>query len=346
VAKPANQLAHARDLAEELLFDYINTEVAVSWIAQFITEIDDGLVERAIFLARQKLQAEGRPGPGVPFCWLAFHAEGRSERLLRSSQLSGIVFADPETGNGEAAAFYFNALASKVSQILHICGFPLDPNDRRADNPRWCRPLKEWKDHYSNWIRDPIGHHILKQTPFFDLRVIAGDHTLCHALETHIAGELQSHPNFVPLLANDAMENLPPVTIFRDSVVDKSGILWSCIDTKAHALYPLVDLARVLALEHGLAGVSSTVERLQALKHYLPEQAGLFDEATEAFHFGLALQSRFGLLHRNEGQFVRPNELSLIERERIKNVFRTVALMLDYVARRFGLNRAALGAFD
>lgn len=341
VARDANQLAAARDRAEQLLFEYIETEVSVNWIAQFIAEIDNGIVERALELAQQELLSQGREGPGIPYCWLAFHSEGRCERLLRSSQRTGIVFADPVTGNGEAAAFYFADLAMHVRNTLHTCGFNLDPHARRADNPRWCRPLSEWKAYYTNWIQDPIGYEILKQTPFFDLRPVAGEKQLADDLTNHIHEQLSAHEDFVPLLANDAMANLPPVTIFRDSVVDKSGVLWTCIDTKIHALYPLVDLIRVLALDMGLADKSSTLERLSALRELLPDNSALLDEAREAFQFALSLQTRFGLSRNDEGQFVRPNELSLIERERIKNVFRTVALMLDFVANRFGLTRAA-----
>ncbi len=340
VARGPESLAAARNRADELLLHYLDTEAPISWIADYIAEIDNTLTERAIELARQKLAAQGRRGPGMPFCWMSFHSEGRRERLLRSPQRSGIVFADPEEGNGEAASYYFVELAREVSNTLEICGFPKEARDLRADNPRWCRPLSEWKEHYSNLIANPIENDILRQTPFFDMRAISGDFQLEADLQEHIRSELKAQPNFVPLLANDAMANLPPVTIFRDSVMDKSGILWTCIDTKVHILYPLVDMTRVLALEHGLAETASTVARLRLLTELLPEHAAQLGEAIDAVYFGLHLQTTFGLRRGDDGQFIRPGDLGLIERERIKTAFRTVAQMLDYTSQHFGLKSA------
>lgn len=337
VANSVEELAKARERTDELVFYYLETEAPLPWIASFVAEIDGVLTERAIELARHKLEAQGRSGSDIPFCWLAFHSEGRRERLLRSPQRSGIVFADPEKGTGEAAAYYFTELASEVRDTLRKCGFLLDPNERRADNPRWCRPLSTWKGYYSSWIEDPIENDILRQTPFFDLRPVAGDKSIGDALIKHIEVELGSHPSFVPLLANDAMENLPPVTIFRDSVVDKSGMLWTSIDTKGHALYPMVDIARVMALEFGLSGITSTVERFQKLKELIPEQENLFNEAIEAFQFVLLIQTRFGLSRGDEGQFIRPGELSLIQKEQAKTLFRTVARLLEFAAEHYGL---------
>lgn len=337
VAKTPTSLAAARDRADELLLHYLETEAPISWIADFISEIDNSLTERALALAKQKLASQGRNGPGVPFCWMAFHSEGRQERLLRSPQRNGIVFADPETGNGEAAAYYFVELAREVADILETCGFPRESRDMRADNPRWCRPLSEWKEHYSDWIANPIENNILKQTPFFDMRPVGGEVSLTADLYAHIATELKAQPHFVPLLANDAMANLPPVTIFRDSVMDKSGILWTSIDTKLHILYPLVDMTRVLALEHGLADKASTVARLRRLGELLPDQATLLSESIDAINFGLNLQTSFGLRRGDDGQFIRPADLDLIDRERIKTAFRTVAQLLEYTSQHFGL---------
>lgn len=341
VARSPETLAAARSRADELVLHYLETQAPVSWIAAYVSEIDGALTERALWLARQKLAKQGRPGPGMPFCWLAFHSEGRRERLLRSAQRTGLVFADPEEGTGEAAASYYRELAREVRETLLFCGFPLEPRDLRADNPRWCRPLSEWKKHYSTWIAKPIENDILRQTPFFDLRPIAGDFSLAERLTDHIHDELAAHPAFIPLLANDAIANLPPVTIFRDSVMDKSGMLWTCIDTKLHILYPLVDIARVLALEYQLADVPSTINRFQCIAELLPEHASLLGDAIQAINFGFHLQTTFGLRHGNDGQFVRPSDLNLIEREEIKTVFRTVARMLEFSANHFGLKAAS-----
>ncbi|MBC2593729.1 cyclic nucleotide-binding domain-containing protein [Ruficoccus amylovorans] len=337
-ASDVRALSRLRDRADELLLEYLENEADMGFLIDFVAEIDGLVLNRALQMGEQHLLDRGLEKPDVGFCWLAMHSEGRKERLIRSAQRTALVYEDPPVEISRYCRRWFLHLAEEVSHILVGCGFPFDTNGRLASNTEWCQPLTTWKAYFSRWIHEPIESNIVSLTSLFDLRAVGGKKELADALSSHIRAEIKESPNFIPLLANDAMANLPPVTIFRDSVMDKAGILWSCIDTKMHALYPLVDVGRVFALEYEQEDCTSTIERFTRMADLLPDERELFRAAADAARASLALQSLIGHRRGDNGQFIRPHELTKSDQEHLKGVFRTIVRLLDFAAAHFKLN--------
>ncbi len=336
-APDVRALSKLRDRADELLVEYLENEANMGFLVDFVAEIDGLVLTRALRMGEQNLLNRGLEKPEIDFCWMAMHSEGRKERLIRSAQRTALVYEDPPPEIFRYCRRWFLHLAEEVSHILVGCGFPFDTNGRMASNTEWCQPFTTWKAYYSRWIHEPIESNIVSLTSLFDLRAVGTSPKLVEDLDRHIREEIKESPNFIPLLANDAMANLPPVTIFRDSVMDKAGILWSCIDTKMHALYPLVDVARVFALEYELEDCTHTVERFERMAEVLPAERDLFRAAADAARASLALQSLIGLRRGDNGQFIRPHELSKSDQEHLKGVFRTIVRLLDFAAAHFKL---------
>lgn len=337
LAENSGQLAVLRDRADELLLFFLEGEATVAWLSDFIVEVDNAITQQAVALARRNLAARGTAQPaGLTWCWLAMHSEGRCERLLRSAQRTALVYSDPKDAE-QAQAFetYLAAFANEVSSILAPCGFPIDPRGRSATDPHWRMSLSQWKGQYAEWINHPVENKILRLTPFFDFRPVAGDFALAEALRIHLRECIESSPHFIPLLVGNAMDNLPPVTIFRDSVMDQSGTLSSSIDTKFHLLRPLVDIARIFALSYGLEDSTFTPVRFKRTGRCLPERKELFAEAADAFNFAIALQTLQGLRRGDLGQYIKPDELPRAQIQRCKAVFRTIARLLEFTAEHF-----------
>lgn len=337
LAENSGQLAVLRNRADELLLFFLEGEAPIAWLSDFIVEVDNAITQRAVVLARRNLDSRGIAEPeGLRWCWLAMHSEGRRERLLRSSQRSALVYADPaDTAQADAFDNYLTVFANEVSSILAPSGFAIDPRGRCATDPRWRLPLSQWKERYTEWVSRPVRNKIVRLTSQFDFRPVAGDASLADALRTHLRGCIDANPDFIPLLAANAVANLPPVTIFRDSVMDQSGTLQTAIDTKLHLLLPLVDIARVFALSYGLEANTFTPLRFQHTGHCLPEKKELFAEAVEAFNFAIGLQTLLGLRRGDLGQHIKPDELPRSQIQRCKTVFRTIARLLEFTAEHF-----------
>jgi len=342
VAESAQALAMLRNRADELLLHYIEGDSPVFWLSDFVSEVDGALTERAISLSRRKLLEQGLTEPPVRWAWLAMHSEGRKERLLRSNQRTAIIHDELPPGEVENAQNWFARLANEVTAMLAPCGFDLDPDGRMAINPEWRGSLQQWKNRYARWINHPIENNILTLTPYFDARTVCGDASLLDHLRIHIQECIHQNRHFMPLLANDAMDNLPPVTIFRDSVMDQSGTLWTCIDTKLHAMLPLVDIARVFALQLNMEDSTFTPLRFKRVGRHLLEQRDLFEEAAEAFSHAIRLQTRVGLRRGDDGQYVKPEELPKAEVQRCKSIFKIIVRLMEFSSEYFKLQGKAL----
>ncbi|MCC5021814.1 MAG: hypothetical protein J6386_02985 [Candidatus Synoicihabitans palmerolidicus] len=164
---------------------------------------------------------------------------------------------------------------------------------------------------------------------------MTGDRSLVTEVRASIRESILRRPEFIPLLANDAMANLPPVTVFRDSVLDASGEVSDPINTKSKALTPLVDIARVFALGLGMEDATFTPDRYRKAAAQLPQYAGVFGDAVKAFDYALKMQTRVGLHRGDTARLVRPNELTRIEVQRVKTIFSTVGELMEVAVNHF-----------
>jgi CBS domain-containing protein len=140
----------------------------------------------------------------------------------------------------------------------------------------------------------------------------------------------------VRLLANDSLENLPPLTFFRGLVIDDEGICAETLDLKRAILLPIVDAARALAFE-GTRAQASTLSRLAGARAFADSDDGLFAETSVAFANALYHRARTGFSNGTDGSRVDPGKLTRFEQTLLKSGFRTVLHLMEHTARRFGL---------
>ena len=336
-AQTTSELLHIRERAEQLLEKYIRQEVAIAYIASIITEINDVLIQRVIRLAEQRMEAEGRQPPQARFCWLALGSEGREEQLLRTDQDNALVFEDVPEQDLEAVKSYYLQLSGYVTTMLNECGFEYCPAEMMASNPKWCMSLSEWKEQFSRWMLEPDPQSVMLCTVFFDYRPVYGLSELSEALSTHIFSIIEEEKIFLSFLAKNALENPPPLTFFRDFMVERSGEHQHEFDIKARAMMPLTDAARVLTLHNKMASVNNTFKRFEALAQREPGNRELYEQAADAYEILMRFRTLQGLKHRNSGRFFNPSELSKMERILLRNSFRPIQDLQSLLKTRFQL---------
>ena len=334
-AGSVDELRLIRDRAESLLQRYLHQEVAISYISRVITEINDALVLRFIRLAEAELAGEGEVPAGVCFCWLALGSEGRGEQLLRTDQDNALLFADVEAERLEEVRAYCLRLGRRVNEFLLRCGFALCPGNYMAGNPSWCLSLREWKQRFSSWIMSPEPLSILHATVFFDFRPVYGAVSLAHLLTAYVLETAAEQSIFFLHLARGALENPPPLTFFRDIVVERRGGHKDEFDIKKRAMLPLVDAARVLALHQRIGRVSGTPDRLLELAAREPANGELYGQAAEAYRILMRLRTIQGLRNGDSGRYFKLSELSKMERVLLRNLFRPIEELQTLVKVRF-----------
>ncbi|MCX2738745.1 DUF294 nucleotidyltransferase-like domain-containing protein [Pontibacter anaerobius] len=328
-----DNLPAIRDRAEELLQKYLEQEVNIAFIANIITEINDALVVRALQHAESILGP-----PPLHYCWLSIGSEGREEQLLRTDQDNALVFADAHAADEKEAQAYFVKLAAQVNEVLVKCGFERCPADMMASNPKWCQPLHNWKSYFHSWIHEPTEKALLNASIFFDYRPVHGDFNLATQLTNYIYEHIQQEHVFLPYLAKHALQSPPPLSFFRNFIVERSGEHKDQFDIKLRAMTPLVDAARVLTLDNRVAGLNNTFKRFEKLAELEPQNAELYQEAAMAYEIMMRHRALSGLRNRNSGRYINPAQLNKLERQTLRNTFKPISDVQELLQVRFQLN--------
>ena len=332
-ATTKQRLRALRDQAEELLRQYLEDEVGMGFLSNMISEINDTLIRRAIGLSLQELADKGMEPP-VAFCWLALGSEGREEQLLRTDQDNAILYADPGEDDGVAERFFLE-LGTLVVDILVEAGFERCPGDIMASNPKWNQPLAAWKRCFSEWIHEPENIAVMHTNIFFDFRPVYGDNALAAELKGHIFERVQVDRSFLSFFAKNATRNPPPLSFFRNMIVERSGEHRDAFDIKARAMMPLADAARVLVYDLGIDIYGSTAERWQRIGETHEDLARLSGEAGMAYEILMRIRALEGLSRGTSGRYVHINELNKLERQTVRNTFSVVKDVQLMLASRY-----------
>ncbi|MBI1933038.1 MAG: CBS domain-containing protein [Ignavibacteriales bacterium] len=337
-AKNSEQLRNIRANAELLLRNYLQQEISIDFITRIITEINNAINIKAIDLTISELAEKNKELPNVKWCWLSLGSQGRGEQLLRSDQDNALVFDDVENIDYEKTKNYFLQLAKGVNDILEDCGFDYCPANVMASNPNWCLSLSEWNKQFESWIYSPGNKEVMYSTIFFDFNPLYGNFELSEKMSENIFRVINNQESFMSFLAKNAIENPPPLSFFRDFLVENNGEHKNEFDIKARAMMPLVDGARVLALAAGLGGINSTIKRFNKLAEIEPENNELFEQLADACEIIIRFRTMQGLKHNNTGRYFKPDELNKMQRLMLRNCFRPIKELQTILTVRFNLN--------
>lgn len=327
------QLEGLRTRAEQLLLQYLHQEVSIAYIAEIMSQVNDAIIERVIETA-----VNNRPSPPVDFCWLALGSEGRKEQLLRTDQDNALVFADVPAQEYDGVKAYFLDLAKAVTTALNDCGFEYCPADMMASNARWCLSLSEWQQQFSQWISEPGPQELMYASIFFDYRPVYGEAALARALTQHIFDRLDSPQLFLHYLAQQATQSLPPLSFFRNFIVESNGEHKNGFDLKKRAMMPLTDIARILTLEQRMHGLNSTIERFEHLATLKDEHQAIYEMAADAYEVLMRIRALQGLRNKDSGRFVSTEDLTKMQRALLRNSFRPVKRLQESLRLRYQLS--------
>ena len=219
-------------------------------ITRFLTSAYDALYVRA---ARDGEAALG-PAP-CPYALLVLGSGARRESTLRTDQDHALVVAD---GAPPGADSWFAALAEHLAATLEQCGLVRCPGNIMATNPARRVPLGAWQEQFIRWMEEPEEDAVLAAATYFDFRQLHGGLDAETPLR-RIASQAAGNRRFLGRLAVAALWRRPPLGFLHHLRGDHHGR----IDLKAHGTAPIVDLARLLALDAGDSVVATTA-RLQA----------------------------------------------------------------------------------
>ena len=319
------------DKATLLLDRYLQQNLPLSHILKLFSPLKNALLQRAMELSLRKMKTE----PPVTFSWLSIGSQGREEQLLYTDQDNAIIYENVSLEKKEETKAYFLQLANRMNKRLHKIGYDYCPADIMASNPLYCLSLKEWQAQFSTWILNPTPESMLLSGIFFDYRCIYGSTDIVHQLTDHIYNNLGTSSVFFRFMAKDALKNPPPVSFFRNFLVESDGAHKDEFDIKNRAMAPLIAGARVLALYHNMRDVNNTATRFERLAQVEQNNKELFDSCAYAFKALLKFRVKQGLQNDNNGRFIILADLSKAERLKLKRCFKPLRDLQEVIRARF-----------
>jgi CBS domain-containing protein len=328
-ASTMTELVDARNRLEKLIEDYLHKDLSIDFVAEITAEIEEAILAKIFEFSLLEMKLAGEEEPPCSFCWLALGSQGRREQLLRTDQDNALLFEE------EGHQAYFLKLAYKITTGIETIGFLKCPADMMASNPKWCMSLAEWKNTFQSWISSSNSQSILHTTIFFDFSAVYGNAELAEGLKTHVFECLNEL--FLSKLALNALSSPPPLSFFRNILVEKDGAHKDLFDIKARAMVPLADLARLFTLYHKIEGLTNTYQRFEKIQT-LEKEKSLFEEAALAYKFLMKLRTIEGISQHSDGRYVDIKKLNKLRRQVLKNIFETIAELQALVKVRFRTN--------
>jgi CBS domain-containing protein len=333
-AETVSELNYLWQRVEAFLAESLVGPSVVEWLSRMMSELCAVLIERVVQIAAAELAEIGRTNPGIAHCWLLFAGAGRREMITPIIPNIGVVYDDPRPGDEAVIEKYFSTLTQKVAAKLEACGLQVN---RTKTEMKQCRKLSDWKEFYQSRIRDPLGSQIYTSREYFDFDLVSGESALGTELQRFIIEELKRGETFIPVLANDTIANLPPLTFYQGFVMETDGRLNQTLDVEKTALTPITDAARVLAFAARDVLSANTLQRLQRSARALPQYASILNDAAEAWRISYYHHTLAGMSKPGEKAVIYPSRLSRFEQRLLKTAFDSTRRLIELASSIYNL---------
>ncbi|EEA96574.1 DUF294 nucleotidyltransferase-like domain-containing protein [Pseudovibrio sp. JE062] len=332
-AKDAEEIAQATARIPNLLVQLVAGGSRHEIVTRLITDIADAATRRLLSLAEKKLGP-----PPVPYLWLACGSQGRREQTGVSDQDNCLILHDSVSETDREG--YFVDLAQFVCDGLNTSGYVYCPGDMMATNPRWTQPLAVWKSYFEGWINKPDPEAQMLSSVMFDLRPIGGDTSLFENLQVETLEASSRNSIFVAHMVSNSLKHTPPLSLLRGLATIRSGEHKNTLDMKHNGVVPVVDLARIYALQ-GQIGAVNTRARLEEARETGQLSKSGAGDLLDAYDLiaETRIQHQADLVKQGAepDNFLQPSTLSDFERAHVRDAFVVVKTMQSAVGHGRGM---------
>ncbi|HUO77191.1 MAG TPA: putative nucleotidyltransferase substrate binding domain-containing protein [Thermodesulfovibrionales bacterium] len=322
---------HKAASIEELKTAFEGLMVSVSKIAmtgpnffdltRMLCSVHDAVVYKVIQILIDK-HAPAR------FLWIHMGSSGRKEEIIATDQDNALIYL----GDNPAA------LAKNINESLAKIGYPTCFGNYMASNSLWNQPLPVWKEYFNQWFSDPIPDHLRYLSVFLDMRPLYGETALYNELLESIKAAVKAEA--IKLMAEDTIEIRPPLGIFGILGLHKG------VDLKTYGIFPIVNGARVLAVDSGVWGITNTKERLEALSANMTISNEMCHDLIESYGFLQDLRLRHharAVLNKSQANnLITTKELSNVDLLILKESLKIVSEFQKFLMKKYGVSRTVI----
>jgi CBS domain-containing protein len=322
-AKNVNQLENMHAKMALMLLDPIRNGANPEYVTRLITTISDAILDKVIEFSIAALGT-----PPCKFAFMIMGSEGREEQTLVSDQDNGIIYEDLESEKDRThASEYFSQLAELVCNQLDTAGYKFCAGECMAKNPQWCQSLLNWKKYFHRWIYQGSPEDLLHSSIFFDFKGAWGNLELTDQLKSFLLDAVEKRAGFLRHLTENALHFKPPIGLFGKLIVESEGEHKDAINIKS-AMQPIVDLARIYSLKHGIVQ-TNTHTRLFRLytKHVFTNKE--YIDLVQSYNYVMHLRFLRQITtiideEKQPDNYINPGNLSYLDNAMLKEVFKKI----------------------
>lgn len=348
-APSVSELVRIRERSHEQLLNLWRQGALPEMLNSIMMEFYDSLAVRVLTLVEKELR-QRKPDLRIdlPWVWIRVGSGGRREMALNSEQHNALIYANPTSEEEAARAeHWFDLIAERANVALEECGFR--PSEFVARDPRWRQPLRNWKQTYREWILQADEATLSPVPLFFDLRPVYGEASLVDELKEDLIDALNvqamdEHRTFLRLMASNVLEKSRPMSFLR-KVLGRVNEP-KAFDVRESGIVPVVNAARVLALETRYLDSTNTFDRLRHAASAMPELSKTIEDALEAYQYlvDFRLESQLRAVEAGDPPVnqIDAAALNRMQQRLMRNAFSKASRLLDALAKHYDLSRGWL----
>ena len=333
-ALSARELKLVREKLTELVQSSLAKNIPLPHIYNISGEIIIAFIKRAVELAILDLGS-----PPARFAWLSIGSQGRKEQLVLTDQDSILVFEDVAADKYRDVKDYFLKLGKRATAILEKVGYKYCPQGHMASNMLWCKSLSDWINQYNSWMKTPGENSNNISSIFFDYEIAFGDGKIEDTIIDLVLKNSKNNALFFDYLGNDALRKNPALNFFKKFNIEEEGENKGKFDIKNKAIMPLVDGARLFSISLQLRGINNTYSRFKQLALVDPKFSEIYLNCAEAFLILSKFRTLEGLKNDSSGDFIDIDELTKVEKDRLKNALIPMRELEDLIKDKFQLTQ-------
>jgi CBS domain-containing protein len=315
-ATDAAQLQAIGGRVADVATDLFRNGTKASATSAILSVVVDSLVRKALQLA---IVESARP-MADGFAWLSLGSVARREAMPSSDVDSALSWRD----DLDPSAAELRTVAVRTHEILDGCGLPSDRNGAVAYKPGFSRSRSQWSAAAQGWLDDPLREHgLILSSLMVDSRTVWGEPALNTAPAAYRRMRVD-HPNALRLQLLNALSGRVRTRSLRDVLSRRGGTF----DLKAHAVTPIVNLARWGGLAADVSSASTAVRLTAAAEAGAisePDAETLCDVFAMVQRLRMAHQVQQLLAGHTPGDVITMSELSPLNRSLLSDGLREIA---------------------
>ena len=314
--------------AEELQTIFNNIKISVAKIVlsgskffdltKMLCTVNDAAVVKVIEIVQDEVSMDD-------FVWIHMGSLGRKEQVLATDQDNALIFIKTHPVK----------FARDVNKTLAKVGIPECPGDFMASNKKWNKHLSSWKNYFNDWFHNPTANNARYLSIFMDMRPVFGNENIYKELIEFIRANVTDKA--IKALAHDAIHIEPPLGIFGIRGLHKG------MNLKTYGIYPIVNGARVLAIDNAIFEITNTEERLKVLNDMGVIGNEMCHDVLESYGFlqdlRLKQQSIAVLNQSQENNLIGIKELRKVDLLILKEALKIVSSFQKLLMSKYGVKR-------